>query len=380
MIVLHLPSWFPHREKPLDGNFILRQIATMSERTTSIVMRHVESDFAETCADLLDSSIIFKPISTLPGTSKVKLFKAYDTAFKQVVQEYGLPDVIHLHVALPLGAIAVYLSRKYHIPLVVSEHWSIYQPQNREKLTHSQRLQLKIVYGNAKLLTTVSENLHQNIIETVAAAKKVRYHPISNVVDTRIFKFGGQQKINEKKQILHVSTLDNDAKNIMGILRVVRTLSQQRNDFQLNIIHDLRNKKVEEFIFHSQLESIVKLLGKKSEIEVAEAICDCDFMLQFSNYENQPCVLLESFCCGRPVIATTVGGIPEIANQQNSRLIEPRNEEKLLEALGYMIDHCGEFDPTHISNEAAGKYGVEVIGRQFVEAYREVLEKTPVKK
>lgn len=372
MIILHLPSWFPHPEKPLDGNFILRQIATVADKTTSIILHHADESFLSNYDDLLDKNIIFKPISTQSYASKFQMVRAYEKSMKEIIHQYGKPDIIHLHVALPLGPLAVYLSRKYNIPLVISEHWSVYQPQNRKQLSRKQRWHLRHIYQRAQHLTCVSDNLHQAIVETVPAAKKVHYDQISNVVDTNLFHAvseATEERTMGIKRILHVSTLDDNAKNIMGILRMVKRLSAQRTDFELNIIHDLRNEAVEQYIQEEHLESCVHLLGKKNEEEVADAIRACDFMLQFSNYENQPCVLLESFCCGKPVVATTVGGIPEIANRKNARLIAPRNEEMLLDQTDYMLDHAHEYKSAAISDDAQNKYAVEVIGERFMEVY-----------
>ncbi len=371
MTILHLPSWFPHPEKPLDGNFILRQIATVADRTTSIVLHHVDLEFKTECDKMMEPDTIFWPIFTQRGTSNVQMVRAYDYEVEKIIKKYGKPDLIHLHVALPLGPLAVFLSRRYRIPLVISEHWSGYQPQNRGRLDWKQRWFLRQTYRRAKHLTTVSEDLHKAITETVRAARRTPYTQISNVVDTQIFHpETGDSTISDKKKILHVSTLDNEAKNIIGILRMVKRLSEKRQDFELEIIHDLRNDEVERFIRDEQLGGFVHLLGKKSEPEVAQAIRACDFMLQFSNYENQPCVLLESFCCGKPVVATTVGGIPEIANDQNARLVAPRDEAKLLEQTEYLLDHAADYDSARISQNAVQQYAVNVIGERFLKVYQ----------
>ncbi len=374
MIILHLPSWFPHPEKPLDGNFILRQIGTVADQSTSIVLHHVDIDFRQEAAQQIREGLIFWPIFTQPGTSQVQMVRAYDYEVEKIIKKYGKPDLIHLHVALPLGPLAVYLSLRYRIPLVLSEHWSGYQPQNRVQFTWRQRRFLQIIYQRAAHLTTVSHDLHQAIVKTVRSARKLPYTQISNVVNTRIFHPNLPETEPEEnpKRILHISTLDDRAKNILGILRMVKALSMRRQDFVLDIIHDLRNEAVENYVREEHLEAYVHLLGQKSEAEVAEAIQACDFMLQFSNYENQPCVLLEAFCCGKPVIATTVGGIPDIANPTNARLVAPGDEAMLLEEADYLLDHASEYDAARISQEATERYAPEVIGRQFMELYQSI--------
>ncbi|MBR4787965.1 MAG: glycosyltransferase [Bacteroidales bacterium] len=373
MTILHLPSWFPNSQKPLDGNFILRHIAAVAPFTRSIMLRHTDVAFEKYLS--MDDWTLFYPIFAPRKLSKVQLLHAYDKAFRAIIREYGKPDIIHLHVALPLGPVAVYLSTRYCIPLVVSEHWSVYQPQNRHLLSAAQRIQLKMVYRCAAAVTTVSDNLHNAIVETVPAAAGVPYHQVSNVVDTNLFTPNPSRMSDDGKwHILHVSTLENASKNIMGILRVVKALNAIRTDFVLDIIHDLGNAEAEQFIQDNNMGEYVRLLGKKTPSEVAEHIRQSAFMLQFSNYENQPCVLLESFACGKPVLATRVGGIPEIVDTSRGRLVAPKDENALLEQLQFMLDHSRDFDRDAIRDYAACHFSVRHIGQALYNIYGMVLK------
>jgi glycosyltransferase involved in cell wall biosynthesis len=53
--------------------------------------------------------------------------------------------------------------------------------------------------------------------------------------------------------------------------------------------------------------------------------------------EGCPNVVLEALACGRPVVATTVGGIPEIMSNSCGRLIPPRDSTMLAEALADVL-------------------------------------------
>ncbi len=367
MIILHFPSWFPNAEAPYKGNFILRQIAAMADRTTSIVMHHVKDDFPTESLDY-GTDINYHLIHTNKN-SKISLFISYLRAYRKVRKTYGKPDVIHLHVAMPLGIVAAYLARRHHIPFVISEHWSIYQPQNRSQINWIQKLMFGYIYRTASVFVTVSFNLTEAIYNTIPASRKLVGMNVSNVVDTEEFK-PIESTPNSIKQILHISTLDNDAKNIMGILKAVQALSHRRDDFCLNIIHDLRNPVVEEFIQRNHLEKQIVLLGKKTTSEVAKALQKCDFLLMFSNYENQPCVILEAHCCGKPVLTTPVGGIPEICHERNALFVEVQNEAQLVERIDYMLDHASSYDSQEISAEASREYSYDTIGQHLIGVYR----------
>lgn len=365
MIVVHFPSWFSDAAKPLNGNFILRQIEAVGRCTDSIILHHTSDDYTPD----IPENIHFQPIHY---HNKIDLLTAYISEFKKVIEKYGKPDLIHLHIALPLGPIAAHLARKYHIPLIISEHWSVYQPMNRHQLNIFQRKALQYTYSTASHITAVSQNLLNNICATVPAAVKKPQTVVGNVVDTNLFSLKDSGLFNGKKQILHVSTLDNDAKNIMGILHAINQLSLQRSDFELNIVHDFQNREAEEYVRTNGLSNIVHFLGRKTSAEIVDLLHQSAFFLLFSNYENQPCVLLESFCTGTPVVTTPVGGIPEIANENNAVFVTPKHEDQLVEKLDYILNNGKQFYPEIIRKQAEDICSPDVIGKKWTRIYHSI--------
>ena len=366
MIVVHIPSWFPDADKPLNGNFILRQIETIGAETKSVILHHTDEKFEPT----IPENVRFHRV---PYQSKYSLPAAYIAEFKKIVQEYGKPDLIHLHVALPLGPIASHIAKKYHIPLIVSEHWSVYQPMNRSSLTLRQKWALRYTYRHASHVTAVSRNLLDNISATVAVVAQKPQSVVGNVVDTEVFSLKPTQPTRSKKRFLHVSTLDNDAKNIMGILRAVDSLKKRRDDFELNILQDFRNILAETFVRERGLDSVVHFLGQKTSSEIAALLQNTDFFLLFSNYENQPCVLLESFCTGTPAVTTPVGGIPEIANSDNSVIVAPKDEAQLVEKMDYLLNSNDQIQPALIRNQVLGICSPETIKKKWMDIYRPIM-------
>lgn len=365
MLIVHIPSWFPIPEKPLNGNFIFRHIESIGDRVQSVILHHVHPNFTPT----LPQNAIFFPVE-VNQTNKLKLFNAYIAAFKQLIEQYGQPDAIHLHVALPMGPVAVKLSRKFRIPLIVSEHWTGYLPMNRPKLPLMARLTLRHTFRHADYVTAVSQNLLDNIAATAPAAALKPQSVVGNVVDTNLFALKETSRPEQKKRFLHVSTLDNDAKNILGILHAVHQLSTQRTDFELNIVHDFQNEEAEEYVRANGLSASVHFLGRKTSAEIATLLQDSDFFLLFSNYENQPCVLLESFCTGTPAVTTPVGGILEITNADNAIIVTPKDETQLTETLNDILDSKHPFNPASIRKQALELCSADIIGQKWFEIYR----------
>jgi glycosyltransferase involved in cell wall biosynthesis len=71
--------------------------------------------------------------------------------------------------------------------------------------------------------------------------------------------------------------------------------------------------------------------GLRSDVD--EVIRAFDICLLSTHAEGMPLVLLEAMAAGCPVIATRVGGIPELARPENSILVPPSEPEALARAL-----------------------------------------------
>ena len=67
-------------------------------------------------------------------------------------------------------------------------------------------------------------------------------------------------------------------------------------------------------------------------------------LVLFSRYENLPCVLIEAACCGLPVIAPRIGGIPEIVPGSAGLLMEPGSEEELVQAMHSMMKDYQQYN------------------------------------
>jgi glycosyltransferase involved in cell wall biosynthesis len=82
-----------------------------------------------------------------------------------------------------------------------------------------------------------------------------------------------------------------------------------------------------------------------------------------------PVVISESFSCGLPVVATSVGGIPEYVNETNGRLVAAADEAALLNAILYMLDHYTEFDNERIRQNAVTVFGKQAVAEKLQELY-----------
>ena len=148
-----------------------------------------------------------------------------------------------------------------------------------------------------------------------------------------------------------------------------RLLLQQITNVELVMVGDT-NTSIRNFAKELGLTgSQVLFRGEIPYYEVAREIQEADCLVLFSNIENSPCVIGEALCCGLPVIATKVGGIPELVNEENSILIEPKDEKALVAAMQEMIARFSEFKHKKIAEKAQSRFSYPVAGKKFNEIY-----------
>jgi len=400
MNILHLLSWFPRPDDPTLGNFCVRMIDALPEDCHSVIL---------SVCDGKDMTKSFE-VKEIPGAHhthvqiyirppkvnairKLKMLQMYQYGLKYIKKRFFEPDLIHLHVTYPLGQVALLWKKLFGYRYVLTEHWTIYQPQNKDVLVGKMKRKIVKIANNAELIMPVSLDL-QRCME--GHGVKNRFKVIYNLVNTDMFKLREPPCIDSnrttsarndmqgsikndmhdwKKHILHISTLRDEAKNFSGILRVIERLRQQRDDFELHVIHDYDAPEFKAFVKEHHLEDCIVFHGKKTSAEVAQAYQDADFFVLFSNFENLPCVIVEAFASGVPVLSTAVGGIAEIVNNERGILIPQGDEDALLKGMNAMLDHFNEYDRKAIRDYAIKTFAAQNIGQQIFEEYNKVLGK-----
>jgi glycosyltransferase involved in cell wall biosynthesis len=391
MNILHLLSWFPTPDDPTLGNFCVRMIDALPEECHSVILSVCDGKGMTKSYEVKEIvgvrhthvQIYIRP-PKINAIRKLKMLRMYQYGLKYIKKHYFKPDLIHLHVAYPLGQVALLWKKLHGYKYVLTEHWTIYQPQNKDVLVGKLKKKIVKIANNAELIMPVSLDL-QRCME--GHGVKNRFQVIYNLVNTDMFRLRQPPCIDSsqrtslcrndmqglKKQILHISTLRDEAKNFSGILRTIERLRQERDDFELHVIHDYDAPEFKAFVKEHNLEDCVIFHGKKSSAEVAEAYQQADFFVLFSNFENLPCVIVESFASGVPVLSTAVGGIAEILSLDRGILIPQGDEDALLQGMNQLLDHSQEYDRQAIRDYAIKTFAAQNIGLQVFEAYQKTL-------
>ncbi|HOY32801.1 MAG TPA: glycosyltransferase family 4 protein [Bacteroidales bacterium] len=376
--ILFISSWYPNRVKPTLGNFVQKHAEAVSAFAGVSVLHVCYDESLKKSREVITEQTSENTLTIYIYLRKRRnvflrfysYLKAYKDGLNLVKEKYRTPDVIHANVLLPVGMVFYFLKCFRNIPHVFTEHWAGYLPEYPQKLPWYKKYVLKKIIKNADGIIPVTENLKNAM---TALNFKGKYFIVPNVVDTRIFVPGTGEHTSRKK-ILHVSSSDDDQKNISGTLTAVKILSELRQDFELHLVID---GGVDPFAQRAEqlglLNSFVFFYGTQKTTAVAEMMQQSDFLLLFSNYENFPCVIAEAMSCGLPVLTTCVGGIAEHVGGGNGILIEAGDQAALVAQLVRILDTCRSYDKAGIRAYAEKHFSYEVVGKQFLEIYKQVL-------
>jgi glycosyltransferase involved in cell wall biosynthesis len=381
--ILWLCSWYPSEADPFNGDFVQRHAkaaalfndihvihvggsATINAQVGSLIQKE----------NLTEHVIVYKSKKGIIGRFYNHLL--WRKLFKQAVEDYinenGKPDLVHVHVPVKAGLIALWVKRKYNILYLVTEHWAIYHSENRNNLSKRSRLfkqVLKSIIKNSALLTPVSDNLGGLINKNVYAKP---YKVIPNTVNTDFFNYNNQQPPVEKFRFIHVSNLTYQ-KNAETIVQVFAKLASEMRNIELVIAGPASTGFAESVSSTGLLNQSIWLMGEISYEQVAEEMKRSHALILFSRYENLPCVVVEALCCGLPVISTPVGGIPEHLNRENSILVESENTNQLADAIIDMVNNYSRFNRKQIATSGQNKFSFPAIGKRLTELYNALSEK-----
>jgi glycosyltransferase involved in cell wall biosynthesis len=384
--VLYLPRWYPHRYDPMPGLFIERHARSVAGLVDVAVLyvhqdEHLKGKFFEIDLtrdeELLQLKIYYRPCRfplpvIRPLINLFRYTKYYNRGLRMIRAEFGHPNLIHVNVLTRLGVLALLYKWITGTPYVITEHWTRYLPHMDNFKGALRKTVTRMVVRNASAVLPVTDNLRRAMERH--GLKNFNYRIIPNVVDMKMFRIIDDQETGPIKTFIHVSCFEDKQKNISGILRVLKRLSDQRNDWKCLMIGEgIHLEKLMQYASELNLDkNSVSFLGLKENEELAHLMANACFQVMFSRFENLPVVILESYACGVPVLSTDVGGIKEHLDDNLGQLITSENEDQLLEKLNYMLDHYRDYQKSMIRKYAEDHFSREVIGRQLFEVYASI--------
>lgn len=383
MKVLFLSQWYPNRYDNMFGLFVQKHAEAVSLYCdVSVLYVHADDKIKEfeivrQQQNEVTEYIVYYPVRTKGFCSKIRKLvnftKAYKKGFDELKKIDWKPDILHANVLTRTPFVAFVYKKITATPYVITEHWTRLLKVQDEFKGQLRRRLAKLVVKEAGYILPVSIELKEGLEYNNLLLTQCRI--VENVVDICFYK---TYPINNKykKQILNVTCFSENHKNIFGLLRVVKKITEHRNDFQLILIGTGDDFEMT-YDYYESLdipEEIVFFAGLKTSEEVAELMHNVDFIVQFSNYESAGVVVQEALVSGKPVVSTKVGIATDYINNSNGLLIDVKDEQQLFTSIEYMLDNIDKYNTNEIANNISEQFSYKTIGRKFQEVYCEVLK------
>ena len=306
-------------------------------------------------------------------------------AYKKFAEVIKKSDLVHAHGHVYISSyLAAKLAKKHNKPFILTQHNTFIDYKSfLNTLEQLNDLFIgKPVLKSADRIITVSRETMKYVLRL--GADRLKTSVMYNGVDTDCFysikKGESRKKLglpNNRKIIFSVRRLVY--KNGLDTLIESAALVIKRNPNILFVVAGKgpSRKLIEEHIKKLGIENNIILTGFVPDELLPVYYNAADyFVLPSASGEGLPLVLFEAMSCELPVIATMVGGTPEIINHmQNGVLVPPRNPEELAEAMLKLLakEELGKKIGAEAKRNIQNRFSWEENVRQLKEVYEQFI-------
>jgi len=175
--------------------------------------------------------------------------------------------------------------------------------------------------------------------------------------------------------VLFVARMERE-KGIYDLLQAHELLRKQGKRMYLLFVGDGSCRlDMESKVALNHNKELIRFLGM--QINVDEYLALSDLVVLPSYKEGMPNSLLEAMSAGKPIVATQVGGIPDLViDGENGRLVPPGNIEGLAHAIGSQLDNptCMREMGIKSLKMATDKFAVTKAVDALINVYKEVIK------
>jgi|Deesub1362A_J573_1020465.scaffolds.fasta_scaffold00550_20 glycosyltransferase involved in cell wall biosynthesis len=228
----------------------------------------------------------------------------------------------------------------------------------------------------ADLLRAISSTTRQQL-ERWVGDKRGRVVQFPTYTDIEKFLEASKGIKENKIYILYVGVL-TPLKGIHLLIRAFVQIASKLPDVSLKIIGRAENpayaKALRELVAQNGLVERVSFLEEMPQEELVRHMCSCCVLVLPSVSEGLGRVLIEAMACGKPVIASRVGGIPEVVQDGvTGFLITPGDVNTLAEKLLWLLTHPRE---ARVMGERGREFAKNFFSTQeYIRRYEELFTK-----
>lgn len=254
-----------------------------------------------------------------------KMIEAFKISFLEL--KNNKIDLVHIHAALDASiyrkGVFIYLSKMFKSKVILHFHASDLDDFLFLRCNNLTRKIVKCIFKRSDIVISLNESMKKLLKERLNIDSSILYNFTNNKA---------QNLYNpSSKNILMLSRMSRN-KGVYEAINVMIDLKE--SDLKLVLAGDGPElDEIREYVKKQGIEDKVIFAGWVDDKNKKQLFKDCYVSILPSHFEGVPMSILESLSFGVPVIASQVGGIPEIISENEGFLHQVKDESQLRNLL-----------------------------------------------
>lgn len=292
--------------------------------------------------------------------------------FMRIQKEFK-PDIIHGHVGVGAGNIAMLLGKIFHIPVVITEHNPI------EYMGFDNPASLKRagkIYGGVPVNVCVSKDSKERLQEYFPDANfQVIYN---GVIDpTSIEKDGNKYAVDGNINCCIVAAFyDKEVKGYQYLIPAIKKLVESGIKITLHICGGGDYMEYYQNLAKELgVEENCIFYGQCNRQKVYSIVSQMDFSISSSVFECSGVSVQEAMLLGKPLVVTKSGGANSLVTEETAIVVDRESTEALADGIREMAERLSDFDEKIIRDYAFKNFEIDQVSKKYMELYTSLVEK-----
>jgi len=212
------------------------------------------------------------------------------------------------------------------------------------------------------------------VMQEYQGRTRAHWHRIDNPIPDEFFDLDNRAQTG---QVLFVGTI-TEVKDILTLLKALAVMARQPDGVQCHLRLAGRTTSqgyeqvLRDYVRESGLRTAVTFLGALDRPELLREYAECAVVVLPSRQENAPMAVIEAMAAGKPVVATKVGGIPDLVhNGATGFLVEAGDVSGMARALSSLLSDAELRLRMGVQarREAQARFRLREVARKYREVY-----------
>ncbi len=283
------------------------------------------------------------------------------------------PDIVNGNMVIYAAAgLRAGIPTVYTVHAVVHREAQVYKkPLDKLRYSLYMKYDHEVMSGLRHIIAT-----SPYVVEEYGGRTGAEFHVIDNCIDDRFFAVSNSE---EPDRLLYGGVV-YDRKNVLGLLEITRRLVETRPNLKLRIagkvLDEAYSQQCIAFTEEHGLEGNVDFLGQTTIDTMLDELSRATMLLLPSKQETAPLIISEALSAGKPVVASTAGGIANLVRDgETGYVMDWRDNDRFVECIDRLLgdDKLRCRMGKAAREEAINRFSKDAVAAQTVKVYEQVL-------